>query len=455
MKIVIIGTGYVGLVSGACFSDVGHRVICVDTDPARVAVVNNCKAPFHEDGLNTILERVVSSGSLEATSDLAHAMVDADITLIAVGTPFDGSVIDLKYIKQATKDVARFLHLAAAYHVVCVKSTVIPGTTDDVVGPILEEHSKRKIGTDLGLAMNPEFLAEGSAVFDFMNPDRIVIGSNNDQAAQTLIKLYEPFVGTDLIITQLATAEMIKYTSNAFLASVISFSNEIANLCSKLDGVDILDVLGGVHSDRRLSPLLDIGRVTPGLMSFLHPGTGFGGSCFPKDVKALISFAEQKGSQVPILKSVIETNILQTTVTVDLVKEELTTLFDKRIVVLGLAFKPGTDDIRESPALNIIKSLVESGAKVVAHDPIAIANMERQFSSPMLSYCSNLREAVKDADAVILVTSWPEYNDLHMVLDVKGIPVIDGRRSLNKYNFERYRGIGIGGSSSKHKEIVK
>ena len=443
MKLVIIGTGYVGLVSGACFADIGHDVICVDTDPSKVDSVNNCQSPIHEDGLDVIIERVVLSGKLKATTDLSSAIIDADITMIAVGTPFDGNLIDLAYVKQAAKDIAGVLDTAADYHVVCIKSTVVPGTTEDVVGPILEKYSDRRIGFDLGLAMNPEFLAEGTAVNDFQNPDRIVIGSNNKQAAKTIKNLYSPFVGTDVIFVGLSTAEMIKYTANAFLASVISFSNEIGNLCSKIDGVDVIDVMKGVHADRRLSPLKDGKRVTPGLMSFLHPGTGFGGSCFPKDIKALLSYGKNINTPMPILNSVMETNLKQPSITIDLVEKELGVLADKRIAILGLAFKPGTDDVRESPALKIIKSLIELGAFAIAHDPIAIESMQRDFVNSNLHYCKDLNEAIKGVDAIILVTSWPEYNSLNKLLDNKEIPIIDGRRVLDKSDFKYYRGIGL------------
>ena len=443
MKIVVLGTGYVGLVSGACFADIGHSVVCVDTDKKKVDLVNSGKSPIYEDGLDDILQRVIRSGNLQCTSDLDSAMVGAEVTFIAVGTPFVDNVIDLKYIKQATKDIAKAVKFAAEYHVVCVKSTVVPGTTKNIVGTILEKYSDRRIGVDLGLAMNPEFLAEGSAVADFSNPDRIVIGSNNNQAGQTIKDLYAPFIGTDVLLTGLSTAEMTKYTANAFLASVISFSNEIANLCSKIDGVDIIDVMKGVHLDRRLSPVIDSNRIKPGLMAFLHPGTGFGGSCFPKDINALISFSNEMECPMPILTSVIETNLHQPEVTVKMVEDELGCLVDKKVVVLGLAFKPGTDDIRESPALKVIKSLLAKGAEVTAHDPVALDNMQKEYVNPKLYYCRDHISAIEGADIIVLLTSWSEYDSLHELLKHRNIPVMDGRRALNKSNFDRYIGIGL------------
>jgi UDPglucose 6-dehydrogenase/GDP-mannose 6-dehydrogenase len=237
---------------------------------------------------------------------------------------------------------------------------------------------------------------------------------------------------------------MCKYAANSFLATVISFANEIANLCTEVGGVDAIDVMRAVHMDRRLSPLLPQGRITPGLMSFLSPGTGFGGSCFPKDVKALVSFGVRIGQSMRILDAVLETNRLQPALTVGLVREELGSLKGKRVAVLGLAFKPGTDDVRESPAISIIRSLVNEEAHVAAHDPIAIDSMKAELPNIIVNYCSDLREVTRGADAIVLVTSWPEYQNIHKYANVKSIPVIDGRRFLDKRQFERYRGIGLG-----------
>jgi len=444
MKIVIIGTGYVGLVSGVCLADTGHEVICVDVNKSRVVGVNKGRSPIYEDGLSEVLGRNVCAGRLHATTDLNAAIVGADVTMIAVGTPFDGNVIDLKYVRQAAKDVAYALQWAPEYHVVCLKSTIVPGTTETIVGPLLEKHSNRKIGVDLGLIMNPEFLAEGTAVKDFMFPDRIVIGASDPKAADTMAELYKPFLGADVIFSTLATAEMIKYTANSFLATVISFSNEMANLCSTLHGVDVVDVMKGVHADRRLSPLLSDGRITPGLMSFLYPGTGFGGSCFPKDVNALISFANSQGQHLPILTSVMGTNINQPAVTVDLLKKALgDSLGGSRIAILGLAFKPGTDDVRESPAIAIIESLLDEEVMITAHDPVAINNMQKILTNERIQYFETLEAAIDQIDAVILVTSWPEYKNLHEIIDSKQTPVIDGRRFLDKNNFRYYFGIGL------------
>jgi UDPglucose 6-dehydrogenase len=449
MKVVIIGTGYVGLVSGVGLADIGHDVVCVDIDPNKVEMINSAISPIHEVGLDELLKKNVSSGALSATTDLKAAIAGADVSIIAVGTPFDGNEIDLMYIRQAAKDIANALPLAAAYHVVCVKSTVVPGTTENVVGKILEENSNRKLGINLGLSMNPEFLAEGTAVTDFMNPDRIVVGAIDEPSANLMKKLYEPFLHSDFVITTPATAEMCKYAANAFLATVISYSNEIANICGEIDNVDVVDVLNSVYKDRRLSPITPQGRVTPGFLSFLFPGTGFGGSCFPKDVKALASFGASLKRPMKILQAVLETNLLQPTVTVDLIREALGDLKGKHIAVLGLAFKPGTDDVRETPAVSIIQLLLKEHATVVAHDPIAINSMKSNYPSLNVEYQSNVHDAVSDVDAVVFVTRWPEYLAIYENVKLRSLPVIDGRRFLDKQNYPQYWGVGLSSNSSR------
>ena len=453
MKVVMIGSGYVGLVSAVGLADIGHEVVCVDIDPKKVEMINSAISPIHESGLDELLQKNVSSGALSATTDLNAAIVGAEVSIIAVGTPFDGNKIDLLFIRQASKDIANALQFAAEYHVVCVKSTVVPGTTENVVGKILEENSNRKLGVNLGLSMNPEFLAEGTAVADFMNPDRIVIGAIDSPSANLMKKLYNPFLHTDFVITTPATAEMCKYAANAFLATVISYANEIASICSEIEGVDVVDVLNAVYKDRRLSPITPQGRITPGLLSFLFPGTGFGGSCFPKDVKALVSFGAVLNRPMKILQAVLETNRLQPNVTVDLIRQALVNLKGKRIAILGLAFKPGTDDVRETPALTIIQLLLKEHATVVAHDPIAIDSMKSNYPDLQLEYRTNVQDAVADVDAVVFVTSWPEYLEIYENLKLRSVPVIDGRRFLDKQNYSNYRGVGL--SAKKTRDTLK
>ena len=292
--------------------------------------------------------------------------------------------------------------------------------------------------------MNPEFLAEGSAVKDFMNPDRIVIGSNNESTTKMMQNLYSHFEEVEIINTSLSTAEMIKYASNSFLASVISYSNEIANLCSSIKNIDVVDVMNGVSKDRRLSPIVDGERITPGLMSFLYPGTGFGGSCFPKDIKALSSFSNKKNYEMSILDAVIKVNNNQPLVTMNLLKDSLGSLKDKKITVLGLAFKPETDDIRESPAITILNELINSGANILAHDPIASKNMSELFMNKNIKFFDNLEEVCRnETDAFILVTSWQEYKNLHNFINPKSSLIIDGRRFLDKNIYSNYKGIGL------------
>ena len=303
MRISIIGTGYVGLVSGACFAEIGHDCVCVDLDPSKVERINRGETPIHENGLEPMLKRLVGK-RLRATTDLRQAVLDSDITFIAVGTPFDGQRIDLTYIREAARQIGEALREKSSYHVVVVKSTVVPGTTDDVVRPVLEQASGKKAGADFGVGMNPEFLTEGVAVDDFMKPDRIVIGGIDERAIDALDRLYSVFRDVDVVRTDPGTAEMIKYTANSLLATLISFSNEIANLCAA-QKVDVADVMKGVHLDRRFSPILAGGeRVTPGLIADPWPGAGFGGSCFPKDVRALIAHGTSGGANMQLLSSV-------------------------------------------------------------------------------------------------------------------------------------------------------
>ncbi len=285
MNISVIGTGYVGLVSGVCLSEKGHRVTCVDNDKVKVDLINNKISPIHEKGLDKLLNKNFGN-NLNATTNLYESVINSDVSLIAVGTPFDGELINLNYIREVSKEIGLALKDKKTYHVVIVKSTVIPGTTDDVVIPILEKYSGKKIQVDFGVGMNPEFLREGVAVEDFMNPDRIVLGGTDIKTHEIMEEIYKVFRGTDILKTSNMTAEMIKYASNSLLATMISFANEIGNFCENLEGVDIVDVMNGVHLDKRVSPILEDGRrIFPGLVSYLEAGCGFVVSCFPKDVK--------------------------------------------------------------------------------------------------------------------------------------------------------------------------
>lgn len=444
MRVSIVGTGYVGLVTGACLADAGHDVTCVDVDAAKVEAINSGRAPIFEEGLQDILERTVPA-RLRATLDLGAAVRDTEITLIAVGTPFDGTQIDLTAVREAATAIGAALRAKEAFHVVVVKSTVVPGTTDDVVVPLLEERSGRTSGLDLGVAMNPEFLREGQAVADFVDPDRIVLGAEDEATFERLVALYSVFRDVPLLRTTRRTAEMIKYTSNSLLATLISFANEIANLCATVDGVDARDVMAGVKLDRRFSPVLPGGeRVTPGMLDYLDAGCGFGGSCFPKDVHALAAFATGRSAPLRLLEQVMAVNDAQPLQLFGLLEKHFPRLSGVKVAVLGLAFKPGTDDLRCSPALTIVERLLAAGADVRAYDPVVGAAECAGLGWHGVTSCASVDDAVRDADAVLLVTRWHEFAALPSLLDELGAAplVVDGRRMLDPDSVARYEGIG-------------
>jgi UDPglucose 6-dehydrogenase len=450
MKICVVGTGYVGLVSGACLADVGHEVVCVDVDPAKVARINRGEAPIHEDGLPEILKRTVGT-RLSATTDLAAAFADADVGLICVGTPFDGRTIDLQYVTGAANQLGALLRDKRKYSVVAVKSTVVPGTTDTVVREALERASGKVAGRDFGLGMNPEFLAEGVAVRDFMEPDRIVVGGVDARSLDALAALYAPFPDVPVVRTTPRTAETIKYASNSLMATMISFSNELARYCEAVGEVDIADVLPGVHLMSHLTAADASGRRKPvGIASFLWAGCGFGGSCFPKDVKALIAHGQASGVPMPLLDAVIRINETQPTRMLAKARERVGPLSGRRVTVLGIAFKPGTDDVRESPAIPIVAALRAEGAQVVVHDPIALDTGRRELEAQRvrtddIRFEADLERALDGAEVVLLVTRWPVYAGVPAVLAKLGIEplVVDGRRMLARDSVARYEGVGL------------
>jgi UDPglucose 6-dehydrogenase len=445
VKISIIGTGYVGLVTGACLAGKGHQIVCVDIDRDKVEKINQGIPPIYEDGLEAMLREQTDAGNLTATTDIRTAVLNTEISLIAVGTPFDGDEIDLRFIRQVSREIGQILKEKSSYHLVVVKSTVVPGTTDHVVRPILEETSGRQAGTHFGVGMNPEFLREGVAVDDCLCPDRIVIGGMDKRSQDLLGRMYEVFPDTPKIRTGNATAEMIKYTSNSLLATLISFSNEIGNLCRAMGNVDVVDVMKGVHLDKRMSPILNNGeRVTPALTTYVEAGCGFGGSCFPKDVKAIIAHGAKYGRPMNILEAVMKVNASQPFEILALLQKHFPSLEGIVVAILGLAFKPGTDDMRESPAIPVVKALQESGVIQKAYDPIACREAKKIFGNERITYCEKLEEALEGVDAVVLLTRWTEFSRLPDLLKtVKPQPVmIDGRRMLDKEAFGKYEGIG-------------
>ncbi len=444
-RISVIGTGYVGLVSGVCFAEIGHSCTCVDIDAAKVERINRGELPIHEEGLAPLLARHVGR-RLTATTDLVAAVRDSDITFIAVGTPFDGERIDLGFIREAARQIGLALRGKAAYHVVVVKSTVVPGTTDDVVRPVIEQASGKRAGADFGLGMNPEFLTEGVAVEDFMRPDRIVLGGVDARSIDAQREVYAPFTGVPVIATNNKTAEMIKYASNSVLATMISFSNEFANLCTALGGVDVADVMQGVHAARYFTPTLEDGRrVRAPITSFLWAGCGYGGSCLPKDTKALAAHGAAHDARMPLLEAVIGTNLAQPARMIGLLEKHFASLAGLKVAVLGVAFKPDTDDVRESPAIPVVTQLLARGARVTAYDPVA-RETARAVLPPGTPLAPSLEAAVADADAVLLITAWEEFLRLPGLLAGRAAQplVVDGRRMLDKERIGRYEGIGLG-----------
>jgi len=419
MNLSVIGTGYVGLVTGACFAKLGHHVICVDIDKEKIRKINDGVSPIFEEGLDSLL--LTYKDEINATTDYSTALQKSDITFLCVGTSsLKNGKIDLTFIKESTKQVAAVLKNKNSYHLVVVKSTVLPGTTQGVVLPLLEQYSDKKVGIDIGLAMNPEFLKEGVAIQDFLEPDRIVIGSYDDRSKTTLRELYKDF-SCPLVETSLSAAEMIKYASNAFLATKISFINEIGNLCKKL-GIDTYDVATGMGLDTR------IGR------SFLDSGIGWGGSCFPKDVDALIVWAKEIKEGARIIKSARDVNTDQPLRLIEILKKHIPKLKGKTIGILGLSFKPNTDDIRESRATPIIKELLKNGVHVKAYDPQAMVKFKQLY--PQIEYCSKASE-VLNSDATLITTKWKEFT----TLDYHGKIVIDGRRLNEAKTAKKYEGV--------------
>ena len=446
MRVCVVGTGYVGLVTGACLAKVGHQVQCVDVRPEVVEAINAGRSPIVEPGLDDILKAGVAEGHFRASLSLQEGMEGAEIVLVAVGTPTTKGDIDLRYVREAAEGIGRTLAGSSAYRVVTVKSTVVPGTTDGLVRTSLETTSGRKAG-QFGLCMNPEFLREGCAVEDFLEPDRIVIGQWDERSGDTLAKMYSPF-SCPVVRTGLRNAELIKYTANALLASMISFSNQIAMICESLDGVDVDEVFTGVHLDRLLSPVVDGRRVHPGLLAYLKAGAGYGGSCFPKDVLALRQFAQECGVPAPLLEAVMAVNRSRASHLADLVEEPLGGAEGKKVAVLGLTFKPFTDDLRESPALAAVEELLRRGAVVRAYDPEVPPGRTDPHLPSGLELFPNAIDAVREAQAVVLATAWPEFLGLDWGAVCAAMPrpvIVDGRNALKEVQWPHgalYRPIG-------------
>lgn len=396
MHIAVIGTGYVGLVTGACFAEFGVEVTCVDVDATKIENLKNGIIPIYEPGLDTIVEKNIKDGRLHFTTDVKSAVEQALVVFLAVGTPpqEDGSP-NMSYYFQAAKDIAEAMN---GYKVLVTKSTV-PVGTGEKLRQFVTENQKEKI--NFGVASNPEFLREGAAISDFMRPDRVVIGSNEQDAIAIMKDLYRPLylIETPIVITSLEAAELIKYAANAFLATKITFINEIANLCDAI-GCDVHDVARGMGMDNR------IGR------KFLHPGPGYGGSCFPKDTRAFTKVGDAFKVETLVVDSVIEANERQREAMIPKIEKLVGSFDGKQIAVLGLSFKPETDDMREAPAIEIIKGMQARGARVRAFDPVAMEEAKHSLSD--IDYATDEYDAIRDADALVIITEWNQFRALDM-----------------------------------------
>ncbi|MHA1211686.1 MAG: UDP-glucose dehydrogenase family protein [Candidatus Heimdallarchaeota archaeon] len=460
-KITIAGTGYVGLITGAVFADKGFKVIALDVDQDKITKVNNGETFFFEPHLDLLLRRVVlEKKTLIASGDIAESIMASNVTFICVGTPTqeDGSC-DLQYIRQVASDIGKAIAKKESYHLVVVKSTVVPETTTKVVQPILEKESGKKAGVGFGLCMSPEFLREGQSVYDMIYPDRIVIGEFDERSGEELNTLFESLYQTKddefntnwkkifskelslppILRYSLETAECIKYANNSFLATKILFINELANICERVPGIDVKHIAKGIGLDVRISP------------KFLGAGAGFGGSCFPKDVSALAHFAQTKQYKTKLLLSVLEINDHQAKRMVELAEEQLGNLRGKTIAMLGLSFKPETDDMRNAPSIKITKHLLDKGAQVIAWDPKAIHEAKKSvYIGDKIIYGNSIAETLQDADACMLVTEWQVFKDLKPAdfKQMKTPILIDGRRIYEPEVFSNggitYTGIGLG-----------
>ena len=420
MNISIIGCGYVGAATGSCLAALGNNIIFVDIDDNKIRSITNGKFPIYEPGLDELL--VYNRDNVRATTDIEMAVRLSDLSFICVGTPSnaDGSV-NMTYINQSASEIGHAIKQKNSFHTIIIKSTVLPGTTLNEIRPIIEKHSKMVAFKDFGLGMNPEFFKESSAINDLFNPDRIILGVNDKSTEDLLRKLYSSFK-CPVFSCPIITAEMIKYTSNAFLATKISFANEIGNICKKI-GVDSEEVFKGVGMDSRISP------------DFFRAGIGFGGSCFPKDLSALIWFSERNDIEPKILSAVWSVNNSQPFKMMDLLKKYIPDLQGKTIGVLGLAFKPETDDVRESRAIPIVQKLLEEGAEVIVYDPVAMDNFKMFY--PDLQYSEDA-QSVLNSDAVLILTEWKIFESL----DYSNNVVIDGRKIKGiKNNSREYEGV--------------
>lgn len=437
-RISVIGTGYVGLATALGFTTKNYLIIAVDIDTEKIKRINEGFLPIHEPNLKEVLENAMNTDRFRCVSTFEKAIRDTDITFVSVGTPsLPNGNIDLQYIEKAACAIGNALQKKDTYHLVVIKSTVTPTTTENLLKLLIEKHSGRVCGADFGLCMSPEFLREGSALYDVLHPDRIIIGEFDKKSGDTLENLLKDFYNKKIppiIRTNLSTAELIKYASNAFLATKISFINSLASICEKISGADVVQVARGIGLDKRINPL------------FLSAGLGYGGSCFPKDIKALIAYSETLGYKPELLESVENVNKIQPFKTIEFCKKLLTNLEGAHIAILGLAFKPNTDDMREAVSITIINQLLEEGASITAYDPEAIPNARNIFKNK-IKYAFSALECLTDTDCCIIVTEWPEFKNLKTddyIRYMRHPIVIDGRRIHNPDHFKKLKYVAIG-----------
>ncbi|MHA1146636.1 MAG: UDP-glucose dehydrogenase family protein [Promethearchaeota archaeon] len=425
-RISIIGMGFVGLVSATCFASRGYKVIATNLEKKAVDLVNDGKSPIYEKDLDNLLKIAVKEGNLIATTDNNEAVLNSEISFICVGTPMlENKSIDLSYINNCSLEIGTALKSKDSFHLIVDRSTIVPGTTREMIGKNIEKNSGKKMGLDFGLCMQPEFLREGNAVKDTFEPNRIVIGELDEKSGSMLEKLWSDFYQGQKIPSlrmNLESAEMVKYANNCLLATKISFAMDIANICELVPNMDVVDVMKGVGLDDRISP------------KFLNAGVGFGGSCFPKDVNAIINFAKSKHFKPRVLKSVLNVNDYQAKRVVDIAEELAGKLEGRRVTLLGLSFKPGTDDMREAPSIRIVSELLSRGIfNIIGYDPQAKETAEAVFRK-RIKYANSIEEALKESECAILVTDWDEFKSLSPETFKKYMKtpnLVDGRRIYN------------------------
>jgi UDPglucose 6-dehydrogenase len=441
-SISVIGIGYVGLCTALTFASKGFKVIANDNDAEKVSKIRQGVAPFFEYGVQGLLENALRKDNFKCLSNQTRkAILETDLTFVTIGTPSKpNGDINLQFVEGATRDIGKAISHKDKYQLVILKSTVLPGTTQKIIKPTLEKESKKKCGVDFGLCMNPEFLQQGSALKNILHPDRIIIGAHDEKSGDMLERVYRIFYGKNLppiIMTSLPTAELIKYASNSFLATKISFINMIAGICENIPGSDVKTVAAAMGLDKR------IGRL------FLNAGLGYGGSCFPKDLNALITLLKKLGFESQLLQAVEKINKKQSLKAVQFCKEQLGKLEGKRISILGLAFKPNTDDVREAQSIPIITQLIQEGASIIVYDPVAIPTAKRIFENK-IEYATSIAECLENAECCILVTEWSEFKELDpedFIKRMKRPILIDGRRIYNPKLFEqklKFIAIGLG-----------